>query len=422
VFDELFRNITVQLLITFHAGSADIGYEWGTFEHPRGQDTSPDNAAHSAIAESMSRFAGAFRGEGVYPAAPINTLVYPVHGGMEDWSYAAGWDSDLVVQCDGQSYSSPPPNRAVTFLVETSVLKSPPPDELGYDYMVLNNTQQNNNEFGGHVPRNTRLVLNAIDTSQPYVCISPNSTFITQFQEGIHNKPLRRRAKGTKSKTKRRYPFSFSWYVGGAFTVNRTWLAWHQNTDEPTTIPPEAWEEKMDSLIPPDPPTSHHSSIWEAPSDDSSLASGFLSGPGRWLWNNPLNPSSGHIFTVDSLSLPQSRRQKPQKSFKRGKVESWWLVAWAEVDISWGSEGQGYPKYTADGEAFPPQSHLSSARTDSEWTAINDLGVIKVRGRRYWPSDPVVVDIKYSGKKYQKSRIVGVRSHVVNCAWWDRYK
>ena len=60
-----------------------IGYEWGTFEHPKGVDRSPDHNAHEALGSVMSRIAGAFRNEKAYPAAPMNSLVYPVHGGME---------------------------------------------------------------------------------------------------------------------------------------------------------------------------------------------------------------------------------------------------------------------------------------------------------------------------------------------------
>jgi len=33
--------------------------------------------------------------------APINSVVYPVAGGMEDWLYAAGWDRSEVSSCDG---------------------------------------------------------------------------------------------------------------------------------------------------------------------------------------------------------------------------------------------------------------------------------------------------------------------------------
>jgi hypothetical protein len=33
--------------------------------------------------------------------APINSVVYPVSGGMEDWLYAAGWDRGELSTCDG---------------------------------------------------------------------------------------------------------------------------------------------------------------------------------------------------------------------------------------------------------------------------------------------------------------------------------
>lgn len=60
-----------------------IGYEWGSVQHPRGRDTSPDHLAHSDIAKAFVNFAGGFKGQKPYPAAPINSIVYPVEGGME---------------------------------------------------------------------------------------------------------------------------------------------------------------------------------------------------------------------------------------------------------------------------------------------------------------------------------------------------
>jgi hypothetical protein len=72
-----------QMLVTFHGGMVAIGYEWGTMDHPKGLDASPDNNVHKEIGQTMSRVAGAFRRENAYPAAPMNSLVYPVHGGME---------------------------------------------------------------------------------------------------------------------------------------------------------------------------------------------------------------------------------------------------------------------------------------------------------------------------------------------------
>jgi hypothetical protein len=39
------------------------------------------------------RFGGTFKRAKAYRAKPINSIVYPVYGGMEDWAYAAGWDT-----------------------------------------------------------------------------------------------------------------------------------------------------------------------------------------------------------------------------------------------------------------------------------------------------------------------------------------
>lgn len=95
----------------------------------------------------------------------INSIVYAVDGGMEDWMYAAGWDKGLVRQdCTGNSDSpirslprylrsdndslsfvdnrqvsaniSGPAlelsgNRALVFLVETSDAKAPSESTLG---------------------------------------------------------------------------------------------------------------------------------------------------------------------------------------------------------------------------------------------------------------------------------------------------
>jgi hypothetical protein len=62
---------------------AAIGYEWGSMQHLRGRDKCPDHLAHSAIAKAFVSFAGGFKGEPPYRAAPISSIVYPVDGGME---------------------------------------------------------------------------------------------------------------------------------------------------------------------------------------------------------------------------------------------------------------------------------------------------------------------------------------------------
>ena len=47
--------MSVQVLVTFHGGMVALGYEWGSMDHPRGQDACPDHAAHKDMAESMAR-------------------------------------------------------------------------------------------------------------------------------------------------------------------------------------------------------------------------------------------------------------------------------------------------------------------------------------------------------------------------------
>ena len=59
------------------------------------------------MTEQMSKFAGtggARTHNSKYPYAILNDLVYPVHGGMEDWGYAASWDRAFVRSCTPRTY------------------------------------------------------------------------------------------------------------------------------------------------------------------------------------------------------------------------------------------------------------------------------------------------------------------------------
>jgi len=107
IFRALMQETIVQSVVTFHGGMVAMGYEWGSKNHLKPRDKSPDDNAHARIAQRMKAYAGSFAGgsfagEGkAYPTGRINSLVYPVDGGMEDWLYAAGWDPGPLRQCDG---------------------------------------------------------------------------------------------------------------------------------------------------------------------------------------------------------------------------------------------------------------------------------------------------------------------------------
>ena len=110
-----------------------------------------------------------------YPFNTMNDLVYPVHGGLEDWGYGASWDTAFVKPCTPRTYGGYPAAktsaypegavRAFTVLVETSDSKHPPAQTYGGEEGVY----APDSAADGHVPRNVRLALAGIDLVAPYV-------------------------------------------------------------------------------------------------------------------------------------------------------------------------------------------------------------------------------------------------------------
>ena len=142
--NEVYRARLLQLVITFHGGMQAIAYNWGSFNYYQGKPhRSPDDVSQREIAQQMSRFSGSgnVRGNQPYRTSTMNDLVYPVHGGMEDWGYGASWDTAFVRPCNPRTYGGYPPARssaypdgaarAFTVLVETSDAKGPHPSTYG---------------------------------------------------------------------------------------------------------------------------------------------------------------------------------------------------------------------------------------------------------------------------------------------------
>lgn len=105
----------------------------------------------------------------------MNDKVYYVRGGMEDWAFAGSWDPDRVIQCaprtfGGYSAEKTTYNnstlRAFNMLVETSYPKTPARNDLGKRNNPLDSTSGEDN---GHIVRNLRLALLAMDVVEPYV-------------------------------------------------------------------------------------------------------------------------------------------------------------------------------------------------------------------------------------------------------------
>jgi len=49
------------MVVTFHGGMVAIGYEWGSLNHPKPNDGSPDDNANREIAAQLRAYAGARR-------------------------------------------------------------------------------------------------------------------------------------------------------------------------------------------------------------------------------------------------------------------------------------------------------------------------------------------------------------------------
>lgn len=174
------KNNLIQLVLTYHGGMAAIGYEWGSLNHNKPLDECPDHIIHNKIAQYMSTIAGGwistYRDSQKYLYGKMNSIVYPVDGGLEDWVYASGWDTTInqIKLCDGFKYDQSidiisnklnllsnnnlnghnnhneiilsdelnsniqaSHNRAIVFLIETSDLKKPLPNTWGKQSDVI---------------------------------------------------------------------------------------------------------------------------------------------------------------------------------------------------------------------------------------------------------------------------------------------
>lgn len=76
LFFALMTTNMIQIVVTYHGGMVALGYEWGSRNHMRPKDASPDDRANLDLAKLMSRYAGSFKREKAYPSKSSSPLLY----------------------------------------------------------------------------------------------------------------------------------------------------------------------------------------------------------------------------------------------------------------------------------------------------------------------------------------------------------
>eukprot|EP00978_Attheya_sp_CCMP212_P013434 scaffold33784_cov58-Attheya_sp.AAC.2 len=359
--NELFRSHMFQLALTFHAGVKSISYEWGATSYEGPNNLSPDDEAQVQLAGAFSRYGGAFGNDPEYKYGTHNDMVYSIRGGMEDWAYAASWDKSKTSSCNPSTYDGYEQQktlyddgmfRSFTFLVETGRNKSPSTN-LGSNMEVLNSMGVGN----GHIPRNIRLSLLAVDMVEPYVSIKS----VDGIAVSDDIAPLASNIDGSCWQEKSfsipegKAEIVIEWSVGGAFNVERTSIVHGKRSDAP----------ELSNCV------SHPESIRL---NEAFTSSGDFSGSGKFHDNGESlgNLSTGSIFTtkVDTSKLVEG--------------DSIVVFAMAQVDTSWSNK-------SAD---IAPQSHVVNARTNPDWEYKTNGKVVK--GRRDWYSVPVTIAVAAS--------------------------
>lgn len=529
VIYQIMKQNIIQLVVTYHGGMVAIGYEWGSQNHRRPNDKSPDQMPYASIGKLFSTYSGRFKREIPYPVGPINSVIYPVDGGMEDWLYAEGWDQSFlrkdcvgmgeikvpqagsdaslrgtdirISRLVGSLYSdidrmddasgslpnhSPSPrkrllshprttlasnealptrylrtvaeegdgrklletipngNRALVFLVETSDLKRPTQDSLGGSLRILSTNSPQN----GHIPRNVRINLLALDLLQPYVCFQDYSLTtrpVSSSSTSSNHAPVLPNQQNSIALT-------IKWYVGGAFDVDESFLTLHKfHSFQPKVTSTEDFtnylnyignDGLLDTLV---------SNFKKKTADSNAgpvrehelhhkemvymLSSSLHKGPTRWKKYEEYtkaHPSEAHPTEQNNSSEPDKDESDPlamntifqekilldpflfsaKEKASHHKKHTFWIIAWAKVDSAFSEGKQGFPQH------LPPQSHYANLRTNSHWLcekvpgSRKEIAPRECHGRRYWPSD--FLELSY----FPQNNSLSIRS-VKECAFWQ---
>lgn len=197
--NELFRRHLFHYMITFHGGMRALTYEWGSRNHLRRKSgrssstESPDDRAFEDVGKVIRDASGrcdpalsSCRSSWWYALfGRITDYVYAVDGGMEDWSYGAGFEAspNPITVCRPTTYGGYDPKRTqyrpdslstLVYLAEMDDYKTPPEGTLGRTTQIRGNARSD-----GHVARNMRMCLRVMEMARPQIVLLPTAPMPT---------------------------------------------------------------------------------------------------------------------------------------------------------------------------------------------------------------------------------------------------
>lgn len=365
MINEIFREYLIQIGITFHGGQRSISFEWGSPNHLKPNDASPDHMAQLQIAQTMQALGGhgpdadkPDHNRLFYPIGTHDGMVYSVRGGMEDWAYAGSWDTDNVRRCKPTTYGKYGEDktiynnvqlRAFNFLIEASKPKTPKKrwgamrDEIGWNDIW----QIDNFELDGHIPRNMRISMFVINSAMPYV-------FIEKYP---------------KIMNLRGGNYKIDWFVSGAISVYDFDILISTNLDDAKNAGWKVLDIAKDAN-------------WRKTFrlDYSSLTDAEY----KFTIHIQTELTAAMVMQIGKMCEDVPAVCPIFLSF-RVKVDDQWK---SNKDLSTGQIVKTYP------EGMAPQSHVVNARNmdASEWNMMNNG--YYVRASEWWQAEePVRIDI-----------------------------
>jgi hypothetical protein len=156
---HLFDSHLFRAGITFHGGESSLTYPWGAYLHYKNSKSTeaPDLQTFEKLSSALWKYSQA-----QIELGTMNDVVYPVHGSLEDWAYAGGFDTQGVSSCGVSNFSNPEGLKQVFFLLEADKSKNPIPSKYGTKEQVFQ-------EAGGLIPQYIRMSLALVDLSEPYI-------------------------------------------------------------------------------------------------------------------------------------------------------------------------------------------------------------------------------------------------------------